>query len=214
MIKFLETEEISACLKRIIKNSEKELFIVSPYLKVRDKLKSYLEETIFRNIEVTFIYRQSSYEKNEQWFSQIANRNVSLIVNDLVHAKCYMNESEAIITSMNFYEYSQDHNYEMGILVTKEEPMFREIQRSVDTIINHSQQKLNIRPGGGYCIRCKESIEMDPNKPYCYTCYLMWAEYDNPHYTESYCHSCGAQEPSSMMKPLCYDCYSNNFSKW
>ena len=32
-----------------------------------------------------------------------------------LHAKCYMNEEEALVTSMNLYEYSQVNNYEMGI---------------------------------------------------------------------------------------------------
>ena len=35
-----------------------------------------------------------------------------------LHAKCYLNEKEALLTSMNLYEYSQEHNDEMGILVS------------------------------------------------------------------------------------------------
>lgn len=36
-----------------------------------------------------------------------------------LHAKCYLNENEAIITSMNLYEFSQMNNNEMGIHLTK-----------------------------------------------------------------------------------------------
>jgi phosphatidylserine/phosphatidylglycerophosphate/cardiolipin synthase-like enzyme len=35
-----------------------------------------------------------------------------------LHAKCYLNETTAIVTSMNLYEFSQQNNDEMGILVT------------------------------------------------------------------------------------------------
>ena len=36
-----------------------------------------------------------------------------------LHAKCYLNEDYALITSMNLYQFSQVHNYEMGILVAR-----------------------------------------------------------------------------------------------
>jgi phosphatidylserine/phosphatidylglycerophosphate/cardiolipin synthase-like enzyme len=37
-----------------------------------------------------------------------------------LHAKCYINENKAIISSMNLYDYSQTTNVEMGFLITKE----------------------------------------------------------------------------------------------
>ena len=33
--------------------------------------------------------------------------------------KCFLNEKEGLITSMNLHEYSQTHNWEMGIVLTK-----------------------------------------------------------------------------------------------
>ena len=39
-----------------------------------------------------------------------------------LHAKCYMNEKAALLTSMNLYEFSQRNNEEMGILVAAEGP--------------------------------------------------------------------------------------------
>jgi len=34
-----------------------------------------------------------------------------------LHAKCYLNENECIITSLNLYEFSQVNNNEMGVLI-------------------------------------------------------------------------------------------------
>lgn len=59
----------------------------------------------------------------------------------------------------------------------------------------------------GYCIRCKTEIPYDVNRPYCHSCYKIWAQFNNPDYEEQVCHSCGKQEDSSMQKPECYDCY-------
>ncbi|MGB1321719.1 MAG: DNA repair protein, partial [Vibrio gallaecicus] len=38
-----------------------------------------------------------------------------------LHAKCYMNESSCIITSLNLYEFSQVNNNEMGIFIDRDE---------------------------------------------------------------------------------------------
>ena len=37
-----------------------------------------------------------------------------------LHAKCYLNENEALLTSMNLYEFSEKNNDEMGVLVSEE----------------------------------------------------------------------------------------------
>lgn len=210
MIKFLETEEISACIKRIIKNAEKTLIIVSPYLKIRPRLKSYFEEAISRNVQVIFVYRNGNFHQDdEDWFKQLG-KGVVRIENKDLHAKCYLNDYEAVVTSMNFYEYSQDNNYEMGFLLDKGEPMFAQIEKSVGTIINHAIQSEANKKEIGVCIRCRTEIELNPNKPYCYSCYLIWAEYENYDYRESVCHNCAKPEETTMNKPLCYDCYRND----
>lgn len=59
----------------------------------------------------------------------------------------------------------------------------------------------------GYCMRCKKSIKMNPEKPLCSDCYKEWKIYSNPEYTEKYCHSCGKPNKGSLLKPVCYECY-------
>ncbi len=59
----------------------------------------------------------------------------------------------------------------------------------------------------GYCIRCKKSIDLNPNKPHCSDCYKEWRIYSNPEYTEKYCHACGKPNKGNVIKPVCYSCY-------
>lgn len=47
--------------------------------------------------------------------------NLNLFCHPNVHCKCYYNEKYLLITSMNMYEYSEQNNREMGILLLKED---------------------------------------------------------------------------------------------
>ena len=60
---------------------------------------------------------------------------------------------------------------------------------------------------GGRCIRCKESIPFDPDRPLCDDCFKSWNQYENWDYEEDYCHRCGADWDTSYAKPLCRPCY-------
>lgn len=59
----------------------------------------------------------------------------------------------------------------------------------------------------GFCIRCKQEIKPDPNKPLCPKCYTEWNKYKNQDYKEKYCHLCGKNHDSSVAKPLCLNCF-------
>lgn len=214
MIKFLETEEISTCIKRIITNAKKQVILVSPYLKIADRLKNYIEEKSQEKVEIVFVYREINFDVKDDKWARSLNKNVYFVQCKDLHAKCYMNETEAVITSMNLYEYSQVHNYEMGIFASNQEDVYKKISESVERVIKHSLndlKKVNQSHNGGVCIRCEKAIPLDGSKPYCYDCYLSWEQYENYDYTEKYCHSCGKREGTSMSKPVCYDCYKEGY---
>jgi len=59
----------------------------------------------------------------------------------------------------------------------------------------------------GYCIRCRESIDFDPHKPFCYSCFKSWSKWSNEDYKENYCHSCGKERTTSKAKPECNSCF-------
>lgn len=66
---------------------------------------------------------------------------------------------------------------------------------------------------GRFCIRCKQAISLDFNKPLCKDCYKEWAIYQNVDYTEKYCHKCGTSAQTSYRKPLCLPCFKKEFSQ-
>ncbi len=62
----------------------------------------------------------------------------------------------------------------------------------------------------GFCIRCKTTIKLDPQAPYCYSCFKVWKKFENPNYKEQHCHFCGKENRSTRLKPACYECYKEH----
>lgn len=119
MPKFLTTAHISAELVNLIRTAKDEIVIISPYMKVNELLKSEIDLANARKVRFTIIYGKTDMRPEERaWIDGLTTRETGFISN--LHAKCYLSESAAIVTSMNLYEYSQQNNDEMGILATRE----------------------------------------------------------------------------------------------
>ena len=60
-----------------------------------------------------------------------------------LHAKCYFNDSEMVITSMNMYEFSEKNNREMGIYINKsnDNSTFLDAFQETKSIIDNSELK-------------------------------------------------------------------------
>jgi hypothetical protein len=224
MPKFLDTTGVSYHLQQLINGSKEKLILISPYLKVSDRLKQSLEDKDRLKIDIRIIYGKNELEPGEHnWLKSLRSIRTSFCQN--LHAKCYLSEKEAIITSMNLYDFSQINNNEMGIFVDKdndpelfssiyEEAMrlvriSNEIQITVAQVPKEKGSK-PLKSVSGYCIRCKTEIKLNPMAPYCNKCYASWKKFENDSYEEKYCHVCGKSNISSLIKPSCYDCYKNN----
>ncbi len=232
MTEFLNTEGTTYKLNQLIKNADNEIILISPFLKINQKIKDLLEnQDRKRTTNIKIIYGKNELQPDENnWIRQLDSVRLAFCKD--LHAKCYLSEKEAIITSMNLYEYSQVNNYEMGIHVSKDEDLllykkiyeeamdiFRisdELKISIEKI--DSKKETNIAKSNnqsdkiesGYCIRCKEQIKLDPMQPYCKKCHTSWNKYKNEEYKEKHCHVCGNSTTSSKIKPICYNCYKKH----
>ena len=236
MVKFLETTGVSAELTELIKTSEEKLFLISPYLQIADRLKHLIKERDSRNIDIRVIYRRDKLNAEEMSYLQELT-SIKLLSCENLHAKCYLNENTAIITSMNLFQHSQQNNWEMGIKIEKEtdQELYKKILDEVMLIIQNSQQTpFSIKKiekeapvlsksvstkmkkpqasdnGGGFCIRCGSNLKINMEKPLCINCYKSWAEYSNELYKENFCHVCGQKSDTTYEKPVCYPCYKKN----
>jgi hypothetical protein len=176
------------------------------------------------------------FEDTQEGNGSIAELNEAygfdvFFIRDL-HAKIYLSEREALICSMNLYNYSKENNYEIGYSIRNTLEL-KEI--SQDFIIGEMLKTgvANILRGryynefsenkpssenqfvsnsltSAFCIRCQKQIPYDTQRPLCPKCFETWNEFQDPYYGERYCHKCGVEGYASYAKPLCRDCWTKS----
>lgn len=141
MAKFLNTSATNYFLEELIKNAKDRLILISPFLKLNDRMKELLADKNRLKIDVRIVYGKSELQPEEiNWLKERTYIRTSFCKN--LHAKCYMNEELAIITSLNLYEFSQINNNEMVVLIRREEDgeLYRETYDEAQRIIRISDE--------------------------------------------------------------------------
>lgn len=230
MAKFLDTTGVSHHLQQLINRANEKVVLISPYLKFNQRIKESLEDKNRLKIDIRVVYGKNDLLPEENnWLKSMTSIRSSFCKD--LHAKCYLNENEAIITSMNLYEFSQVNNEEMGIYIEKsiDPELYKDIYAAAQRLIRISDEivvsvekaqtkesqseKVETRPKtgkksdsnkNGYCIRTGVEIPFNVEKPLSYDAFKSWSKYSDPDYSEKFCHFSG--EPSngetSVSRPI------------
>jgi len=230
MAKFLDTTGVSHHLQQLINKADEKLVLISPYLKFNQRIKQSLEDKNRLKIDIRVVYGKNDLQLDENnWLKSLTSIRSSFCKD--LHAKCYLNENEAIITSMNLYEFSQVNNNEMGIYIEKsnDPELYKDIYNEAQRLIRISDEivvsvekaqpkerqleKVETKPKdgkkiepkkSGYCIRTGIEIPFNVEKPLSYEAFKSWSKYSDPEYSEKFCHFSG--EPSngetSVSRPI------------
>lgn len=141
MAKFLNTTATNYYLEELIKGASERLILISPFLKLNDRMKELLADKNRLKIDVRIVYGKSELQPQEiEWLRSLTFIRTSFCKN--LHAKCYMNEEMCIVTSLNLYEFSQINNNEMGILIHRGEDsqLYKDAHDEAQRIIRISEE--------------------------------------------------------------------------
>ena len=141
MAKFLSTTGTNYHLEELIKGASDRLILISPFLKLNDRMKELLADKNRLKIDVRIVYGKSELQPQEiEWLRSLTYIRTSFCKN--LHAKCYMNEEMCIITSLNLYEFSQVNNNEMGILIQRSDDgqLYKDAYEEAQRIIRISDE--------------------------------------------------------------------------
>lgn len=154
MAEFVSESKLNSVLEDLIENAEKSLILISPYIKLHDRLKDKLKPK--RNnpyLELCIIFGKNeddptrSIHKGDLTFFQ-EFLDVEIRYERRLHAKYYANENKSLLTSMNLYDYSQNNNIEFGILtkitgtiarLTNQSSLDEEAYMYFDQVIENSE---------------------------------------------------------------------------
>jgi len=141
MAKFLNTSATNYFLEELIKDAKERLILISPFLKLNDRVKELLADKNRLKIDVRIVYGKSELQPEEiNWLKELTYIRTSFCKN--LHAKCYLNEEMCIVTSLNLYEFSQVNNNEMGVLIQRadDNELYRDAYDEAQRIIRVSDE--------------------------------------------------------------------------
>ena len=141
LAKFLNTSATNYFLEELIKGASERLVLISPFLKLNDRIKELLEDKNRLKIDVRIVYGKNELQPEEiNWLKELSFIRTSFCKN--LHAKCYLNEESCIITSLNLYEFSQVNNNEMGVALSRSDDaeLYREAYEEAQRIIRISDE--------------------------------------------------------------------------
>lgn len=141
MAKFLNTSATNYFLEELIKSAKDRLILISPFLRINQRIRELLEDKNRLKIDVRVVYGKSELQPEEiSWLRELTYVRTSFCQN--LHAKCYLNEESCIITSLNLYEFSQVNNNEMGVFISRSEDveLYRDAYEEAQRIIRTSEE--------------------------------------------------------------------------
>lgn len=122
MAEFIKGNQLNAELEKIFERAEEQLVIISPFIKLHSRFVDVLKSKKNNpTLKITLVFG-----KNEDKISKSLSNddfdflkgfpNIEIKYEQRLHAKYYANESSAILSSMNLYDFSHNNNIEFGIL--------------------------------------------------------------------------------------------------
>ncbi|HEY3600614.1 MAG TPA: phospholipase D family protein [Chthoniobacterales bacterium] len=141
MAKFLNTSAANYYLEEIIRLAHDRLILITPVLKLNDRVKELLEDKNQRKIEVQIAYERNQLIPEEiNWLRALSFIRTSFCRN--LHAKCYLNDNFCIVSSLNLHELSYATSNEIGVLVSRhdDEELFQSLGDEAERIIRISDE--------------------------------------------------------------------------
>ncbi len=140
-VQFITTRAINHHLDELIRNADKFLILIAPYIQLNNLLRERLMDKKREGVEITIICRgQDSVEDFARYSTKVKSK-------PNLHAKCYLSDKAAIVTSMNLNDFSQENNAERGFLIANNQvnPFYNEISEEARRLVT-SANDISILP--------------------------------------------------------------------
>lgn len=116
MATFLTATDSSAAIERVIREASGSLTLISAFVFPRIVHLQRLQDAAESGVEITILFGKKPMDQGV--FRDLRELpNMRLYFLKELHAKCYFNEQEGVVTSLNLLGGSERNNREMGVLL-------------------------------------------------------------------------------------------------
>jgi phosphatidylserine/phosphatidylglycerophosphate/cardiolipin synthase-like enzyme len=204
-------------LETLINQAERYIFLVSPYVTL-DKLRSLvrsLQGALARKVKVKLVFRErdASSSGNDVLASEtvrmLREAGMELRVLKDLHAKIYLSEKSAILTSLNLLESSFNNSIEVGTWIAASNPAYQKVVDFLKTEIHPTSVLVASLPQPAVLSKTNKSPRKKKVKV------VELAARDNAAMDELFadegddgcCIRCGIDVEFNPDRPLCRDCF-------
>ena len=119
-MKLIAPSKISGEIFKLIDEADEKLILVSPYIDFKNwpKLTSRLKAALNRNVKVKVYIRDG--QKNIKSLNELQAFGINPCLVPYLHAKLYFNEKDAVISSMNLLNSSDQYSLEIAHKIESE----------------------------------------------------------------------------------------------
>ncbi|SEM78683.1 PLD-like domain-containing protein [Stigmatella aurantiaca] len=228
---FLNTDETVSHIVGLLRNARREAWLICPYVTLTGdgEINRAIRAALKRGVKVNLVFRFADRTQiNRAFMSErigdLVDKGLHVFTAEDLHAKLYWSDAAVVVTSLNLLETTFESIVDIGLwsddpkdiasarrfFEAEIRPSILDLDEVMDRIEapeDEDEEEEDEDEDEGFCIRCGDGIDFDPDKPYCLDDYRKWARYGNEDYEDNYCHGCGDEYPATMRKPLCRDCY-------
>lgn len=196
---------VSGAIETLIDEAATKLLLVSPYFDPSTRMSDAIRRAKLRGADVKLLLRGGKgRRKREQKATDLIARGCEVRFLGRLHAKLYVSENAAILTSMNLLESSARDSYEAGALFRNlDHPKeYSQVRQQAELLFNLADQQAaveEVRSPAGRALRTPAiksrthasaaSVVMSPVK--------------------GHCLRCAASIGREVAKPLCPICYKS-----
>ncbi|MCL2185615.1 MAG: phospholipase D-like domain-containing protein [Treponema sp.] len=167
-MKILYKEELVKKVIELIKSSNKELNIVSPYIDDWDDMYNILKELCEKNVKINFYIRDDNRNDDLPYIiAKYEEIGIKIYHIEYLHAKIFINDNEAIIGSLNLTEFAFAVSEEIGGLTDTDEEykeIFNIFKKKIILKIKSLDEKLKYLESNVIKTKKQVKIKMDNDK--------------------------------------------------
>ncbi|ASP39345.1 hypothetical protein CHH28_11955 [Bacterioplanes sanyensis] len=146
MAQFLTSAALTGALEALIDDAEKHLVLVSRVVRLTPTLRQKLESKATTPVSIRIVCGDKNLSpEDHQWLKQ--HRQIQLRYVPDLHARCYLNDHTALITSLGLDDLEQGNSTEMGVLAQADSDpeLYRNAVKEVGRILRLGDQMISKR---------------------------------------------------------------------